>query len=67
MNEDLCLECYTGYELSEGLCNGCDENCLTCNDLTKTCTACKESYYLDNHNKCVLTCGHSYYTSDSTG
>ncbi|EAR96178.2 surface protein (macronuclear) [Tetrahymena thermophila SB210] len=62
-----CTKCSSGYNLSNGICNGCDDTCLTCSGPGKNqCITCKNNYYIsDKNNYCVSSCDSNQYI-DST-
>ena len=58
-NSTCVKNCPSNYfKNSKNICEKCNENCLTCEETSKTCTSCSPNFYLHN-NKCLNQCPKS--------
>ena len=58
-NSTCVKNCPSNYfKNSKNICEKCNENCLTCEETSKTCTSCSNNFYLHN-NKCLNQCPKS--------
>ncbi|CAD8213269.1 unnamed protein product [Paramecium pentaurelia] len=57
-NSFSCDVCLDGYYLVNQICEQCNQNCLTCNELSEKCLTCKSNYYINSNNKCICQVGY---------
>ncbi|CAD8205816.1 unnamed protein product [Paramecium pentaurelia] len=54
-NCDICLD---GYFQLEQKCEQCNQNCLTCNELSEKCLTCRSNYEINPQNQCICKVGY---------
>ncbi|CAD8205213.1 unnamed protein product [Paramecium octaurelia] len=55
----ICDVCFDGYYLLDWKCEACNQNCLTCNEVSDKCVTCRPNYEINSNNQCF--CKFGYY------
>ena len=54
LNDQECLECFSGFAQDNPACPRCEKGCMSCNLTTSNCTTCASNYIHQSNNLCYF-------------